>query len=154
MPRIIPFHADFKEAFRNLNLGWLDAHQLTEGHDLEILDDPETFCKTHGGEIFLMVEGQELVGSVALFQAGSDTVELGKMAVAPKWQGQGYARHLMEFALKRARDLKQKKVILYSNHKLQRAIRIYEQYGFVHVEPDAPHYQTADVKMEYIIPTN
>lgn len=154
MPRIIPFDSSFQEQFRSLNLGWLDAHQLTEGHDLEILNDPLQFCAQHGGEIFLMVEDQELIGSVALFQAAADTMELGKMAVAPKWQGQGYARQLIEFALERARALQQKKVILYSNSKLQRAIGIYEKYGFVHVSAANSPFVTADVKMEYLINNN
>ena len=44
------------------------------------------------------------------------------------------------------------RVTLLSNHKLAKAIRLYEKIGFRHIElPPDVHYATADVCMEILL---
>jgi putative acetyltransferase len=70
------------------------------------------------------------------------------MAVTPGFQGRGIAKMLIEKCLNKARELKAKKIFLYSNSQLITAISLYKKYGFVHVDASNSPLLTADTKME------
>jgi putative acetyltransferase len=137
-------HADFKR----LNLEWLDKYHLTESHDLMILDNPRGNVLDGGGIIYLAKVSNEIVGSIGLLKTGEGEYELIKMAVTEKWQGRGISKMLMDKCLETARRWKAKMVGLYSNSQLQRAIKMYEKYGFRHVPLVDSPLETADVRME------
>ena len=70
------------------------------------------------------------------------------MTVAEAWRGKGISKTLMETCLEKAKKIGANKLLLFSNHQLGTALKLYEKYGFKHVEvKDAP-FLTADVKME------
>ena len=138
------YHADF----RKLNLEWLDKYDLTESHDLMVLDDPKGAILDRGGFIWLARAGDEIAGTAALMNEGHGIFELAKMSVTKKWQGGGISKLLIETCLKKAKEINAKKVTLFSNHQLQTALKLYEKYGFRNVEVKDSPFATADVKME------
>jgi ribosomal protein S18 acetylase RimI-like enzyme len=73
------------------------------------------------------------------------------MAVAPAFRGKGVSKLLIEKCLNKARELKARKIFLYSNSQLIPAITLYEKYGFVHVDASNSPLLTADIKMELIL---
>ena len=151
MIEIIPYESKFQPAFKQLNLAWLDKYNLTESHDLEILDDPDGTVIARGGLIFLAVEGEEVIGTLGLWKENEEEYELIKMTVAPEWQGKGISKILLVRCLDEARRKNAKKIFLYSNSQLKTALALYLKFGFQHVEvKDAP-FQTADVKMELVL---
>jgi len=74
--------------------------------------------------------------------------ELAKMAVAKKYQGKGISKLLLQRCLQEAKNLHAQKVTLFSNHQLQTALKLYEQFGFRHIFVEDSPFLTADVKME------
>lgn len=58
---------------------------------------------------------------------------------------------LMEYCLQVAKSKDIKKLILFSNTKLEAAIAMYYKYGFKEVAIDTSHYKRADIKMELIL---
>ena len=138
------YHADFKK----LNLEWLDKFNLTESHDLLVLNDPKGTIFDRGGFIWLAKAGEEIVGSAALMNEGHGIFELAKMSVTKSWQGKGISKMLIETCLKKAKEIGAIKVTLFSNHQLQAALKLYEKYGFRNVEVKNSPFETADVKME------
>ena len=148
MVEIIPYSDEYAAVFKVLNLEWLDKYNLTESHDLLVLNDPKATIIDTGGAIFLAKSGDEIVGTAAIINEGHDIYELAKMTVAPKFQGKGISKLLLEKCLEAAKERNAKKIILYSNSQLQTALSLYKKYGFKHIEvTDAP-FLTADVKME------
>lgn len=148
MIEIIPYSEEYAGMFKVLNLEWLDKYNLTESHDLLILNDPRGTIIDNGGVIYLAMSGEEIVGSAALINEGHGIYELAKMAVAPAYQGKGISKLLIEKCIEAAKEMKAKKIILFSNSQLQTAISLYKKYGFKHVDvTDAP-FLTADIKME------
>lgn len=148
---IIRYNNKYRRQFKEINREWLDRYGLTESHDLEILDDPELHILDKGGHIFLAIDHGDVVGSAALIPSGKDEFELAKMCVRPEWQGRGLSRVLLHRCIDQAAESGARKIILYSNSKLQRAIGLYERSGFKHVAiADAP-FKTADVKMEMVL---
>lgn len=145
---IIEYNNKLHEDFRRLNLEWLDEYNLTESHDLMVLNDPSETILKRGGFIWLAKAKNEIVGSAALMNESNNVFELAKMCVTEKWRGQGISRILLETCLTKAKEMGAKKIILYSNHQLHTALGLYKKYGFQHIEvKDAP-FETADVKME------
>lgn len=138
------YHADFK----GLNLEYLDKYNLTESHDLIILDNPGEIILARGGYLWLAKAGEEIVGTVGIMPEGHGIFELIKMCVAESWRGRGISKLLMETCLQKVNEIGGKKIILFSNHQLQTALKLYEKYGFKNVEVKDSPFETADVKME------
>lgn len=138
------YHSDFKR----LNLDYLDKYNLTESHDLIILDNPEEIVIANGGFLWLAKAGEEIVGTVGILPEGHGIFELIKMCVAEKWRGKGISKLLMETCLQKVKELGGERIILFSNHQLKTALKLYEKYGFKNVEVKDSPFVTADVKME------
>ena len=138
------FHADFKR----MNLEYLDKYNLTESHDMIILDNPEETVIGRGGFLWLAKAGEEIVGTVGIMPEGHGIFELIKMCVAESWRGKGISKLLMETCLQKVRELGGAKLFLFSNHQLQTALKLYTKYGFKNVEVTDSPFETADVKME------
>jgi GNAT superfamily N-acetyltransferase len=148
---IIEYQDQYQDDFRKLNLEWLDKYNLTEEPDLKVLNDPRGTIIKHGGYIWLAKNDSEIIGSSALIKEHDGVFELAKMSVANHWQGKGISKLLIEVCLEKARELKARKVELFSNHQLVAALKLYERYGFRYVEMKDSPFETADVKMELIL---
>jgi GNAT superfamily N-acetyltransferase len=70
--------------------------------------------------------------------------------VRPEYQGKGISKLLLQRCLDEAIQLKAKKIMLFSNHQLKKAIQLYEQFGFKHVAVTDSPFTTADIKMELL----
>ena len=149
--KIIPYGSEHRADFKQLNLEWLDHFNLTESHDLMILDDPEGEVIDKGGYIFMAEAGGKIVGSAGLMKEHEGVYELIKMAVTESYRGRGIARLLIERCLYQAREIGAQKVTLFSNHQLQTAISLYSKYGFQHTAVVNAPMETADVRMELIL---
>ncbi len=75
--KIIPYSNEHNAIFKQLNLEWLDHYNLTESHDLMVLDDPEGTIINRGGYIWLAEADGKIVGSAALMKE----LECGKTKV-------------------------------------------------------------------------
>jgi putative acetyltransferase len=148
MAVIIDYEDRYLEDFRRLNLEWLEKFNLTESHDLEILDHPRENVIDRGGFIFLLKEDDAIIGTAGIFKINDHEYELIKMSVAPEHRGKKFGDMLLEKCISKAKEMNASKIILFSNSNLQTAIHLYEKSGFKHVAVvDAP-FQTADIKME------
>jgi N-acetylglutamate synthase and related acetyltransferases len=148
---IVNYDDRYQKEFRELNLAWLDSYGLTESHDLEVLDDPESMILNKGGFLWLALIDGKVIGSIALVPEHDDIGELAKMSVAPGYRGRGIAGKLIETCIAKAREMKMNKLILFSNHQLETAIKLYRKYGFQFVKVEDSPFETADVKMELIL---
>jgi putative acetyltransferase len=151
MVKIISYQPQHAAVFKQLNLEWLDQYQLTESHDLMMLDDPQGTIIDKGGVILLAVENDEIIGTVALLKEHGNDFELAKMTVVPHRQGQGISKLLMEAIIEAAKTKGAEKLILFSNHQLVAALSLYEKFGFKHVAVTDSPFATADVRMEMIL---
>ncbi|MCC8358951.1 GNAT family N-acetyltransferase [Salinimicrobium sediminilitoris] len=146
---IISYEAQYAEDFRQLNIEWLEKYFWVEPHDEEVLGKPEKYIIEPGGNIFFVREGEKIIGTVALMKIEDGIFELTKMAVLPAAQGRNFGQKLMEHTLDFARRKGWKKLIIYSNRKLENAIHIYKKYGFKEIPlGEGNPYSRGDIKME------
>src|SRR5215510_9041849 len=88
---IITYKDYHAAAFNRLNLAWLEENALLEDGDRKQLEQPRESILAKGGEIFIAVMGEEVVGSCAVIPLDAGVVELAKLAVDARtriWPGE------------------------------------------------------------------
>lgn len=145
---IISWKPEYAKDFKNLNLEWLEEFFWVEPHDEDVLGKPAEFIIKPGGLIFFVREDSEIIATVALMKMQEDVFELTKMAVKPAHRGKKIGHKLMEHSIEYAKRKNWKKLIIYSNRKLENAIHLYRKFGFVEIpiEQNNP-YSRGDIKM-------
>ncbi len=150
MLEIVDFNPAYGNAFERLNKEWLERYFRVEAVDEMVLGDPVGQVLRPGGAILYAVEGQHVVGTVALKKHAANCYELTKMAVTERYQGAGIGRLLLNAAVRRFGELGGGMLYLESQRKLKPALALYESAGFKHVpRPSPSEYERSDVYMEY-----
>jgi putative acetyltransferase len=146
---ITNFRREHAEQFAQLNREWLEAYGLMEPANEEQLADPRAYFLDRGGQIFVAVNDDNVIGTCAIVPHGVDEFEVAKLTVSPAFRGQGIARRLVERCLAYARERGARRVVLVSNSRLHTALRLYESFGFERrPAPGAKEYEHQDVYME------
>lgn len=146
------YKPEYLNQFALLNYRWIETHFKVEQADINQLTNPQKYILDHGGEIFFILENQEVVGTCAMVPHGDHGYELAKMAVAPAAKGRGYGDLLMQTALDWAKQKNAEEVILLSNTILEPAITLYRKHGFI-VTQLGPHpdYERCNIEMRFQI---
>ncbi len=146
--RIVSWQPEFAGAFRALNMAWLEELFVVEQVDRDVLDDPATAIMATGGEVFFALVGGQPVGTGAVHHMPDGRWELTKMAVEPGHRGRGIGEAVARAAIAHVRQ-RGGELYLYTNSKLQNAIRLYRRLGFVELPLPADNpYSRGDVYME------
>lgn len=144
---IVPFKDEYCNDLKRLSYEWLEKYVSVEPEDERILNNPKEVILNKGGHIFFAKCGEEIVGTVSLIKVNEDTYELAKLAVTEKFQGLKIGNQLMEKCIRVASQKNIKQIILYTNHKLVSAIKLYERYGFKYIPLINNKYIESDLKM-------
>ena len=134
--KIVPYCRRHRDAFRALNLEWLEQFFTVEPVDRAVLDDPEREIIRKGGEVlFARVDG-DVVGTCALVRLDRRRFELTKLAVGAPFRGGHVGRKLALAAIDRARRRGACELVARSNPRLEAANRLYSSLGFECVGAD------------------
>ena len=150
---IVDYRPGYREAFRDINLEWVEEMFVVEAADREVLEHPEKHILDDGGVILLaLVDGIPL-GTGALKKTGPDEYELTKMGVLKKSRGLGLGQLILDKLIERAIVLGAKSLYLLTNNDCGVAIKLYEKRGFVHdqgvLQKFGKRYKRAEVGMFY-----
>lgn len=129
---IVPYRPSFAEAFAALNRAWIEQLFEMEESDLKMLREPDRLIAT-GGQIFVALDDETPVGTVAAVRESDVLFELAKMAVSPSHQGRGIGERLGRAAIDFARAQGATSMFLETNSRLDGAIRLYGRLGFCRV---------------------
>ena len=140
MIEIVTYQPQFAKDFAELNREWIEAYFELEAEDIKVLENPEGYVLSGGGEIFFALDTASqtkgdaepsVIGTVAMVKTGAAVFELAKMAVAPRAQGQGISGLLMKACIRFARAQGAEEIFLVTNDILKPAMGLYEKSGFV-----------------------
>jgi DNA-binding MarR family transcriptional regulator/N-acetylglutamate synthase-like GNAT family acetyltransferase len=150
---IVEYLPKYAEAFKILNIEWLEKYFYVEEYDKEVLSNPQKHILDKGGAIYFALLAGEVVGTCALMQPHPGAYELAKMAVTHKAQGKQAGKKLGLRIIEKARKMKLKMIFLESNKTLTPALALYEKLGFKYMHKDASTsaYERANVYMELIL---
>lgn len=146
---VVPYREEFRAAFERLNRQWIETYFVVEPADREILGDPRGKILDRGGQVFFVLERDEVQGTCAVLRHSEDECEIAKMAVEPAARGRGFGDLLMEACVGFARQIGSRRVAIISNTVLEPAIRLYRKHGFVQVPlATDPRYRRANIRLE------
>jgi GNAT superfamily N-acetyltransferase len=148
---IVEFQTEHQPWFEKINRDWIEKFFWMEPIDVDVLQKPAEHIISKGGSILMARYFNEIAGTVALKFVDKEIYEFTKMGVIEKFQGKKIGEALALAAIRKAKSLGAKKIILYSNTKLSAAISLYKKLGFVEVPLDGP-YKRSDIKMELPLP--
>ncbi|MGB0629443.1 MAG: GNAT family N-acetyltransferase [Alphaproteobacteria bacterium] len=142
--RIQPYSETYRDAVRDLIV---PIQREEFGVDITYEDQPDltqipTFYQQNGGQFWLALDGDDLVGTIALADIGEQTGALRKMFVRESHRGKeaGVARNLLETLLSHAGEHGMLEIYLGTTSAFLAANRFYEKNGFELVQPDdLPH---------------
>ena len=135
--------------FKSLNLQWLESYFFVEPIDEVILNNPKSKILDPGGPIIMVELNGKVIGTFTFIKIEESIFEFSKMAINPIYRGQGHGNSIMKYAISFAKKNEWKKIVLYSNTKLENAIHLYYKYGFLEVEMESNIiYSRGNIKME------
>ncbi len=145
----MPFEAAYADGLRSLVADTLREFDFEPDPELDAdLDDPQ---HTYAA-IWVVVDGGEVVGSVALRDLGGGAVQLKRMYLRPDQRGRGLGRELLGVALDWARSHGMRVIRLDTSERMVAAQRLYEAHGFVRVAGDAPRQGQCRLLYELRLP--
>lgn len=122
---LISFRDDYFEEYKNVYnkcfydmRKFLDVQPYCFYSSIDELGDKKE-------KIFILKENDELIGSVAIVDG-----EIDDLIVNPKYQGKGYGKKLLLYAINKMQILKVEKITLHVAKWNKKAMRIYENNGF------------------------
>jgi GNAT superfamily N-acetyltransferase len=147
---VVPFQPELKVHFETINKEWVSHYFSLEPFDIAQLENPEDSILKNGGVILFAKLGEQVVGTVGLVPSEGDVCEMIKMGVLPSAQGKGVGMVLGKAIIEKAREMGFSKMELYSNTKLENALKLYKKLGFEEVRVGCNPYGRCDIKMELI----
>lgn len=118
------------------------------GLDREIAGLPGEYAPP-GGALFVGVEGGRAAGCAALRRWGGSTAEIKRVYVATGQRGGGLGRRLTQAALRRARALGYRRVVLDTLPTMTAAVQLYRRLGFRPIAPYWDHPVAGALFFEY-----
>jgi GNAT superfamily N-acetyltransferase len=132
---IVPFETDHGDGFRSLVVDTLREFGFEPDPVLDTdLDDPAAAYAA----LWIVVDGDDVVGSVALRELGDGTVLLKRMYLRPAARGHGTGKQLLGVALGWAREHGVRSIRLDTSERMVAAQRLYEAHGFRRIPGEAP----------------
>lgn len=142
------YSPEYKEDFILLNKEWITTYFRLEESDLYTLDHVEEYILDKGGQIFLALINNKVVGCCALIvDPKNQTFELAKMAVSPLAQGLGAGRKLGEALIDYAKVRGVKQIFLQGNTRLESSMILYRKLGFIEVPITNSPYERCNIMM-------
>ena len=130
--RIELYNPEYKKDFVLLNTEWITKYFRLEESDLYTLNNIEEYILNKGGQVFLAIVNDKVVGCCALIaHPENQTFEMAKMAVSPQAQGLGLGRRLGEILIQYAKDRGIKQIFLEGNTRLESSIILYRKLAAI-----------------------
>ncbi len=145
------FDEQYAQDFARLNYVWLEKYFTIEEHDIEQLENVHNYIVKPGGQVLFALDGEKVVGTVALVNEDERSFEVAKMAVDESYQGLKIGYRLMLAAIDYAMKVGKRRLVLESSTKLPPALNLYIKVGF-RVIPQDPNtlYQRSNIRMELV----
>jgi len=139
----------FQPDFKRLNEEWIKRYFEIEESDLVALNEPQKYILNKGGEIFVALENEKVLGVCAMIKSKipNYNYELAKMAVSPEAQGKGVGFNLANYAIDWVKAQNANKIFLDSNSILEPAIKLYRKLGFSEIQGIESPYARTNIQM-------
>lgn len=147
--KIVEYESRHADAFRDLNLAWIEEYFEVEDKDRQLLYNPEATIIRPGGAILVAEAPGEVLGVCGLRYDAPGRYEVTKMGVREDMRGCGIGGRLLSEVIKHASLLGAEQLFIISNTVLAPAISLYCKLGFVEVPMSTQkEYARGNIELE------
>lgn len=150
--KVVFFKDAHADAFRDLNLEWIEKFFYVEDLDRQHLDNPQASFVESGGAILMAERDGVVVGCCGLLKHEDGVYEVSKMAIERRLRGSGIGRILLQEVIAHARNLGAHRLDILSNTCLEPAIRLYRNMGFKEVPFESDAYARGNIALTLEFP--
>ncbi|WP_296616406.1 GNAT family N-acetyltransferase [Ruminococcus sp.] len=123
---MIPFHDRYYSQYEHIyNECFFDMRKALKIEPYSFLSNIQQI-KDKKENIFLLMDGETVMGSVGCYGT-----EIDDLIVDKKYQGRGFGKHLLLWAIKHIREYTVEPITVHVAEWNQRAVKLYTQIGFV-----------------------
>lgn len=137
-------------AFKALNMTWLERFFRQDIYEKDhlLLTEPQAQILDKGGRVKVATLEDQVVGAYFIMPCKGGVIELGKLAVAENFQRLGLGERLLNDAIKEAKVMSAKTLMLESHTSLAPALGLYRKLGF-EIDPSSAPYSVprANIRM-------
>ncbi len=111
-----------------------EIKNVTEEHwKLLLLADPskemvESYIKE--GKIYITMENRKIVGIIVLVENSPNEIEIKNIAVDPNYQGKGYGKKFIQFAILKSKNLGYERLVICTGNSSIYQLSLYQNCGF------------------------
>lgn len=106
-----------------------NSYQKNSEYDKDIKNITATYLSS-GGEFLVATLNNKIIAMGALKKINNTTAEIKRMRVDKKFQGQGIGKIMLDNLIKKAKELKFKRLILDTTVNQKTAQKLYKSKGF------------------------
>lgn len=144
---IVFYQKEYKQAFIDLNLAWLNKYFKVEPQDVEMLNGVEDLIK-QGAGVFFALEHEKAIATCMVVPRENHTWEICKLAADEKFQGNGAGSAVLKSCMNYAAEHGANKLLIVSNRILSAAMHLYQKVGFREVPIDNMEYERVNIQLE------
>lgn len=134
----VKYSEDYKDSLRLFLNTMYDVmgYRFPPSKKEKDLETVYTKCIQSGGDFLLLVNEQEVIGSIGVKVMDLDNGigEVKRLFVLPRYQGKGYGEMLLTELINLSKEKKLRYLRLCTTHKSNKAIKLYEKVGFYNIE--------------------
>lgn len=151
--KIISYDPKYKQDFIDMNKAWISEMFRLEPEDLR---EPENIedAVAAGGNIFFALDDAERAMACCMIAPRADgDWEIMKFAARGMYTGVGAGSACLSACIDYAKQRGIEKIIIVSNRKCTRALRLYRKYGFIEIPVDQNKFpfERADIAFELLL---
>jgi len=150
--KVVLFEDVHADAFRDLNLDWIEEFFFVEDLDRKHLDYPRASFIDSGGAILMAELNGTIVGCCGLLKHVDGVYEVSKMAIERRFRGAGIGRILLRDVINYAHAKAAYRLEIVSNTCLEPAIRLYRSMGFQEVPFESDAYARGNIALALEFP--
>lgn len=151
--RVVPYDKKYKKDFIEMNRLWISEMFAIEDEDLATLNHVDELIE-RGAEIFFAVDDDETVLACCMIEPRQNGEwEIAKFCAKGMYTGTGAGSACLKACIEFAEEKGAEKIIIVSNRRCVKAIRLYERFGFTEVPVDKEKfpYERADIAFETVL---
>lgn len=140
---IRPFQASDQDRVFAYLMDVFDQEWGGKPYFMKDLEDIDAFYGDEKSGFWMVIDGDQIIGTVALKDYGHGRAYLKRMFVSKSYRGSGIAQQMLETVLRFAKKVAYKSVYLGTGEKNQAAVCFYTKEGFKEISSlpqDMPDY--------------